>query len=174
MCTIISPDTILITGLAVNISGTMVMTIPLISRVRVLFQFGKLKEAKRSIRYDRLETGDEGFEEVASRHLSDQDYEDQMDVNDVEYITHEPKLSADLVNTDDDDSPKYVGSSTTDLIFVKYSGNDASIGNSYRENIQDFYNLFEPDIQRGEEKFRLIGVTLLGVGFVLQIMSILM
>lgn len=174
MCTMISGDGILITGLAVSISGTMVMSIPLIPRVRVLFQFGKLKEAKRSIRYDRLESGDDGFEEVASRHLSDQNYGDQMEVNDVEYITHEPKFSADLVNTDDDDSPKYVGSSTTDLIFVKYSGNDAGIGSSYRENIQDFYKLFEPDIRRGEEKLRLIGVTLLGVGFVLQIISILM
>ena len=167
---------ILIIGLTVNLVGTIVITIPLISSVRVFFEFGRLREAKQSIRYDRLEQGNIGFREVVSRHLKEKEYGDRLSVDEVEYITHEPKLSADLINTNDLDKPKYSGSSTTDLIFVKYSpdeDSDVSIGTSYNQDIHKFYQLFEPDIQQGEERIRLAGISLLGLGFILQIISVL-
>jgi len=152
------------------------MTIPLIPRARILFDFGKLKEAKRLIRYDRLEQGDKGFQMVASRHLETRDYGDDIEVSEIKYISHEPKLSADMINTEDEDTPKYVGSSTTDLIFVKYDldeNNNHGIGSSYHQSIHDFYQLFEPDIRKGEQRIRLFGIFLLGVGFIFQIISIL-
>ena len=165
---------VLIVGLTVSLIGTLVMTIPLISQVRVLFEFGKLKEAKRSLRYNRLEQGDVGFEEIASRHLKTKEYGDEVDTSEIEYITHEPKLSADF-NTAGEETT-YTGSSTTDLIFVKYSldeDTDHGIGSSYNENLHKFYQLFEPDMRQGEQRIRLIGVVLLALGFLLQIISIL-
>lgn len=169
-------EEILITGLTVSLLGTVIMTIPLIPRARILFDFGKLREAKRSIRYDRLKKGDKGFQMVASRHLKERGYSDEIDVNEIEYITHEPKLSADIINTDSEDTPKYVGSSTTDLIFVRYDlneDNEHGIGSSYHENIHEFYQLFEPDIRQGEQRTRLFGIILLAIGFGFQIISIL-
>lgn len=87
---------LLIMGLTVSLIGTLIITIPLISQVRVLFEFGKLKEAKRALRYNRLEQGDIGFREIASRYLKTQEYGDEVDTTEIEYITHEPKLSADI------------------------------------------------------------------------------
>jgi hypothetical protein len=167
---------ILIAGLTVSLFGTITMTIPLISCVRVFFDFGKLKEAKQSLRYDRLEQGDVGFREIASRYLEIKEYGNKVDVDEIEYITHEPKLSADFINKDEEKKPKYTGSSETDLIFVKYSlneDNDLGIGSSYNSEIHKFYQLFEPDMRQGEQKIRLIGLSLLGVGFLLQIFSLL-
>ena len=167
---------VLVVGLTVSLFGTLVMTIPLISRARVFFEFGKLKEGKQSLRYDRLEQDDIGFREIASRFLETKEYGDEVGVNEIEYITHEPKLSADIINTDSADKPKYSGSSTTDLIFVKYSpneDNDFSIGSSYNEEIHKFYQLFEPDMRQGEQRIRLVGISLLGMGFLLQIVSVL-
>jgi len=161
-----------ILGLGLGVAGSVVIAIPLIRSIRTYFEFGKLREAKQSIRYDKLTQDDVGFNQVAKRHLESKEFGDEMEVDDVQYITHEPKLSADILNSPNSDKTKWIGSSETHLIYVEYSSENSSVGSSYNSTPADFYQLFEQEMIRGEEKIRLLGLSLLTVGFVLQILSI--
>lgn len=164
----ISSDMITAIGLFVSIVGTIFIAVPVLPRVRRYFTFGKLREAKQSIRFDKLTQRDIGFREVASRHIKNSEYAQDLDVDDIEYISHEPKLSPDFLRTDSDDMPKYTGSSTTDIIFIKYT-NKSEGTTHYIHNPTNFYQMFESDMYRGEERVRFFGLFLLAVGFVLQI-----
>lgn len=169
----IQTNVITILGLFISILGTALIAIPVLPRIRVLFEFGKLREAKQSIRFSRLQQGDTGFDEVASRYIQDTDINDEWDIDDIEYISHEPKLSPDFIRTEEEETPKYDGSSTTDIIFIKYT--DEGPGTtSYHHNPANFYQLFESDMRRGEEKIRFFGLFLLAVGFIFQIVGVIL
>lgn len=168
----ISTTAVRILGLGLGVAGSVIIAIPLIRSIRTYFEFGKLREAKQSIRYGRLTQDDVGFNQVVKRHLENKEYGDEIEIDDVQYITHEPKLSADILNPSNSDETKMIGSSETHLIYVEYSSENSSIGSSYNSTPANFYQLFEQDMIRGEERIRLLGLSLLTVGFVLQILSI--
>lgn len=160
---------VLAIGILLDIFGVGFLAVPDLPRVARRFRFGRLRTARDTLRYGDLTSDETGFEDIVRLHDESQP-NIEITQEDIDRIEYGPKRR--WIFDDDGDIEDWEINNRLSFKYVddtEFAGLPVRGGSSPPEY---YYPDIIQIIERGERKFRLLGLLLIGVGFAFQFASI--